>query len=120
MDSTGVMPLPAAIRTWCPGRDRSGVNVPDGAWTSMTSPGRTSWTSQPDTAPPGHFPHADPGRVALRGRRSSRSAAPAPRRTVRDWPGAKPEPLRHAGRHAEGQRGGVIGQRVDTRTTVSG
>ena len=52
MDSTGVIPLPAAISTWCPGTSRSGVNEPDGAWTSITSPARTSCTSQPETAPP--------------------------------------------------------------------
>ena len=52
MDSTGVIPLPAAISTCCPGTSRSGVNAPDGACTSTTSPGRTWCTSQPDTAPP--------------------------------------------------------------------
>ena len=52
MDRTGVIPLPAAIRTCCPGARRSGVKDPEGAWTSMTSPARTSCTSHPDTAPP--------------------------------------------------------------------
>ena len=52
MDSTGVIPLPAAISTWWPGTSRSGVNEPDGACTSITSPGLTSCTSQPETAPP--------------------------------------------------------------------
>ena len=52
MDSTGVIPLPAAISTCCAGRVQVGVNEPDGACTSTTSPGLTSCTSQPDTAPP--------------------------------------------------------------------
>ena len=52
MDKTGVIPLPAASRMWCAGISRSGVNEPDGACTSITSPARTSCTSQPDTAPP--------------------------------------------------------------------
>jgi hypothetical protein len=52
MDRTGVIPLPAAIRTCCPGACRSGVNDPDGACASTTSPALTSCTSQPDTAPP--------------------------------------------------------------------
>ncbi len=52
MDSTGVMPEPAAISTCRAALARSGVNVPVGAWTSMRSPGRTSWTNQPDNAPP--------------------------------------------------------------------
>ena len=59
MDRTGVIPLPAAISTWWPGRSRSGVNEPEGAWTSMTSPGRTSCTSHPETAPPANLAHAD-------------------------------------------------------------
>jgi hypothetical protein len=46
------MPLPAAIMKWRPGTSRSGVKDPDGGWTSITSPGRTWRTSQPDTAPP--------------------------------------------------------------------
>ena len=52
MDSTGVIPLPAAISTCCPGVSRSGVNEPEGGCASTTSPARTSCTSQPETAPP--------------------------------------------------------------------
>ena len=46
------MPDPAAISTCEPGVPRSGVNEPVGACTSTVSPGRTSCTSQPETAPP--------------------------------------------------------------------
>ena len=53
IDSTGVMPDPAAISTCRAGAPRSGVNEPDGGCTSIRSPGRTSRTSQPDSAPPG-------------------------------------------------------------------
>ena len=54
IDSTGVMPEPAAIST-CrrPRAARSGVNAPDGGWTSIVSPGRVPRTSQPDTHPSG-------------------------------------------------------------------
>ena len=53
IDSTGVIPLPAAISTCWPAVARSGTNEPDGACTSSTSPGLTLCTSHPDTAPPG-------------------------------------------------------------------
>ena len=53
IDSTGVIPDPAAISTCRPGTRRSAVNDPDGGWTSTRSPGRTSRTSQPETTPPG-------------------------------------------------------------------
>ena len=52
MDSTGVIPLPAAISTCWPGVSRSGTNEPDGSCTSTTSPALTWRTSQPETAPP--------------------------------------------------------------------
>ena len=53
IDSTGVMPEPAAISTCRPRTARSGVNAPDGGWTSIVSPGRVPRTSQPDTHPSG-------------------------------------------------------------------
>src|ERR1700744_2190093 len=52
IDIIGVMPEPAAISTWWPGTDRSGVNEPPGLWTWSVSPAFSSRTSQPDTAPP--------------------------------------------------------------------
>ena len=88
IDIIGVMPEPAAISTWRPGTDRSGVKVPLGTWTSRVSPGLIVRTSQPETAP------SATSRTPMRGaaptgaqieyeRRSS------PRRTVSDWPGWK-------------------------------
>lgn len=53
MDTIGVMPEPAATRTWWPGVERSGVNRPVGAITSTVSPGRTSSTSHAENSPPG-------------------------------------------------------------------
>ena len=53
IERMGVIPEPAAISTCRPGTARSGVNEPAGGCTSMRSPGLTSRTSQPETAPPG-------------------------------------------------------------------
>ena len=66
------------------------MKLPDGGCTSIRSPGRTSRTSQPDSAPPGT------SRTPIRGgwpageqieydRRSSRPSTI--RRSVSDWPG---------------------------------
>ena len=77
------------------------MNEPDGGCTSTTSPGRTSRTSQPDTAPPGT------SRTPMRsgwppGRRSSTTGAPPGRRrsgapSATDRAGTRTRPPARAG-----------------------
>ena len=51
MESTGVIPDPAATRPWCvPGRS-SGVNAPDGGATSSSSPATSRSTSHSENKP---------------------------------------------------------------------
>ncbi len=92
MESIGVMPEPAATRTWCPGSPRAGVNRPVGSITSTTSPGRTSRTSQVEKRPSGttRTPMRGAAPTGAQSEYERRSSRPSTvRRTVRDWPGAK-------------------------------
>src|SRR5215469_2896664 len=88
IDSTGVMPDPAATSTCSPTADGPGVNVPAGGCTSTTSPGLTSRTSQLETRPPAtsRTPMRGglPGGTQIEYERRS-----VPRWTVSDWPGLK-------------------------------
>lgn len=49
----GVMPEPAAISRCRPGSAGSARRLPDGTWTSISVPGRTSRTSQEENMPSG-------------------------------------------------------------------
>ena len=89
IDSTGVIPDPAAISTWCPDSVRSGVNAPVGVPTSTSSPGRIWCTSQVENSPSGT------SRTPIRGRAPAgaqieydrRSSRPSSRRRrVSDCP----------------------------------
>ena len=51
MDSTGVIPEPAAIRPWWLPGSISGVNEPDGGATSISSPGCNRSTSHSENSP---------------------------------------------------------------------
>ena len=53
MDSIGVMPEPAAMHRCRPPCSGSARKLPVGICTSMTSPGRTSRTSQDENSPSG-------------------------------------------------------------------
>ena len=89
IDSTGVIPEPAATSA-CQPSTSDGVKLPLGGATSISSPGRTWWTSQRENTPPGT------SRTPMRGvvpggaqieydRRSSRPFIM--RRRVSDCPG---------------------------------
>ena len=116
MDSTGVMPDPAAMSTCRAGASRSAVNDPAGGWTSIRSPGRTSRTSQPDMAPPGT------SRTPIRGGSPAGEQmeyGPALIAAV-DHPaqgerlaGPEPEQLGVLRRNVEGDGGGIVTQPVD-------
>ncbi len=89
IDSTGVIPEPAAISTWWPPVSGPGVKLPAGTPTEISSPGLTSRTSQRENSPSGT------SRTPIRGRAPSgaqieyerRSSRPSmSRRRVSDWP----------------------------------
>ena len=89
IDSTGVIPDPAAISTWWPAVAVPGVKRPAGTATEISSPGRTWRTSQRENKPSGT------SRTPIRGRAPSgaqieyerrSSRPPSHRRSVSDWP----------------------------------
>ena len=89
IDSTGVIPDPAAISTWWPAVAVPGVKLPAGVPTEISSPGRTCRTSQRENSPSGT------SRTPIRGRAPSgaqieyerrSSRPPGNRRSVSDWP----------------------------------
>ncbi|GAA3091929.1 hypothetical protein GCM10020001_003910 [Nonomuraea salmonea] len=89
IDSSGVMPEPAATHRWRSPPSGSACQEPVGGCTSMTVPGRTSWTSQEENRPPGisltPMRGAAPAGAQIEyERRSSRPSAI--RRRVSDWP----------------------------------
>src|SRR3982074_142627 len=86
------MPDPAAISTWCAAVSRSGVKFPVGDCTSITSPARTSCTSQLENKPPGISRTPTRGRAPAGAqieyeRRSSRPSIV--RLSVKECPGRK-------------------------------
>ena len=106
------MPEPAAISTCRPGTARSGVKVPPGACTSSASPGWRSCTSQPETAPPATS--RTPIRGAAPGRRADRVGAPfLAAADGQRLPGGEREGAGQVGRALEGDRGRVVGERLD-------
>ncbi len=98
MESIGVIPEPAAIRTWWPGRVRSGVKAPVGAITSTVSPGRTSLTSQEENRPPGTT------RTPMRG------CAPAGEQMEYERRSSRPLDLAAEGERLAGPVGELLGE----------
>ena len=116
IDIIGVMPEPAAISTWLPGRARSGVKAPVGGITSITSPGRTPSTSQDENRPPGTS--RTPMRGACAGRGADRVRPPLLAPVELPAQGerlARPEGelVCQVRRHLEGDGDGVRAQPLD-------
>src|SRR5882757_1509354 len=93
MDSTGVIPEPAAISPWWVPAASSGVNAPAGGATSTSSPGRTPSTSHSENSPPSirRTPTRSAAPTGAQIEYDRRCSAPSASywRSVRYWPGRK-------------------------------
>ncbi len=114
MDSTGVIPLPAAISTWCPGVSRSGVNEPEGGCASIDVAGPHLAHQPAGDRAARHLPHADARRASPR-RADGVGPALAATADGQRLPGREGEPFGQRGRHVERHRGRVVGERIDPR-----
>src|ERR1700750_3161527 len=104
MDSTGVIPLPAAISTWCPGNAK--VRGERAGWhLDLDRVAGPDLTHEPaGNRAARHLAHADARRTAL-GRADGIGPALGAAAYGQRLPGREGEPFGQSGRHVEGHRG---------------